>query len=171
MDDKALCLIAQFDEETDNKLSGCYNILSQHGFDGQQTKNIPYHFTLGSYGLDYEKQILTQMEEICFNTNIIDIYFSHIGLFGLKVLFIEPNINFELLSLQKSFFPNCGNGSHPWTAHATLLMDEPDMILKAIPVVVECFEPFHAKIESISLYEFFPARFIKECKLKIGVKI
>lgn len=72
---------------------------------------------------------------------------------------------FELLKLQQSFFPDCGNGYHFWAAHATLLIDEPNMILKALPIVGENFKPFTARIESVALYEFFPARFINECKL------
>ena len=165
MQEKALYLIAQFDKETQNILSGYYNILCKNGFIGNQTKDIPYHFTLGSHSIDCEKQLIDDVEKICSETACIDINLGHIGLFGLNVLFIEPNMNFELLKLQKYFFPDCGNGYHLWTAHATLLLDEPDIILKALPIVVKNFKPFKAQIESVSLYEFFPARFIKECRL------
>jgi len=67
---------------------------------------------------------------------------------------------------KQHFFPNCGNGYHPWTAHATLLLGEPETILKALPIVVENFKPFEAQIESVALYEFFPARLIMECRFK-----
>lgn len=49
MQDKKLYLIANFDSETQNILAGYYNILMQNGFIGNQTKNIPYHFTLGFF--------------------------------------------------------------------------------------------------------------------------
>ena len=166
MQEKALGLIAIFDKETQNILTGYYDILVQNGFIGEQTKNIPYHFTLGSRSIECENQLIGELDKICNETDCIDIKLDHIGLFGLKVLFIEPNMNFELLKLQQSFFSDCGNGYHPWTAHATLLMDEPDVILKALPIVAETFKPFKARIESIELYEFFPARLIKECKLR-----
>ena len=169
MQEKSLVLITQFDEETQNILVGYYDILRQNGFTGSQTKDIPYHFTLGShvYSIDCEKQLVDDLERICAETTRIDINLGYIGLFGLKVLFIAPNMNFELLKLQQSFFPDCGNGYHPWAAHATLLLDEPEMILKALPIVVENFKPFKAKIESVALYEFFPGhlRLIKEYRL------
>ena len=167
MQEKFLGLIAQFDKETQNIIAGYYDILCQNGFIGNQTKDIPYHFTLGSYSysIDCEKQLINDCERICSETGCIDIKLDHIGLFGLKVLFIEPNMNFELLKLQQSFFPDCGNGYHPWAAHATLLLDEPEIILKALPIVAENFKPFKARIESVALYEFFPKRLIKECRL------
>jgi len=165
MDSKALYLLAQFDAETERRLSSYYEFLQEHGFEGRQTKGIPYHFTLGSYGVEYEEQLIEQLHTTCLETASFDIRLGHIGLFGLNVLFIEPNMNFELLNLQRSFFNDCGKGDHLWTAHATLLIDEPDTILKALPMVAEKFEPFCAKIESIGLYEFFPARLIKECNL------
>ena len=109
--------------------------------------------------------MMDDLDRVCSETACIDIKMDHIGLFGLSCLFIEPNINFELLGLQKKFFDDCGNGIHPWTAHATLLIDAPEAILKAIPLVAKIFQPFEARIESIALYEFFPARLIKLCNL------
>jgi len=166
MQDKALSLIAVFDDETQNLLAGYYDILVTNGFTGNQTKNIPYHFTLGSRDIVCENQLIDEIDKICAETDCIEIKLDYIGLFGLKVLFIAPNMNFELLKLQNSFFAGCGAGYHPWTAHATLLLDEPEVILKALPIVAENFKPFKARTESIELYEFFPARFIKKCNFK-----
>jgi len=166
MHDKALYLLAQFDNETQNILAGYYDILRQNGFEGNQTKNIPYHFTLGRHGSDCEKQLISKLMEVCSETACIDINLGHIGLFGLKVLFIGPNMNFELLKLHHSFFPNEGNGCHAWSAHATLLMDEPETILKALPIIADNFKPIKARIESVGLYEFFPARLVQECRLR-----
>lgn len=165
MSDKNLYLLAKFDDETQNKLTGYYDILTKHGFIGNQTKNIPYHFTLGSCGVDCETELLIKLNEICLKTKCFDINFAYIGLFGLNVLFIAPNMNFELQELQNNFFSDCGHGYHSWSAHATLLIDEPQTILKALPIIANNFKPFKARIESLALYEFFPARFINEFKL------
>ena len=165
MQDKALYLLAKFDEETQSILAGYYAVLRQNGFTGNQTKNIPYHFTLGSRSIDCEEQTVNDLEKICSATHCFEINIAHIGLFGLNVLFISPNMNFELLKLQQSFFPDSGNGYHFWTAHATLLIDEPEVIQKALPVVAKEFKPMKARIESVALYEFFPTRFIRECSL------
>ena len=170
MTDKSLYLIAQFDKITQEILAGYYDALQLNGFIGNQTKNIPYHFTLGRKDIDCEKQLAYDLNRICENTDCIDIHLSHIGLFGLNVLFISPDMNFELLTLQQKFFPNCGNGAYKWTAHATLLIDEPEVILEAIPIVTKNFKPFKARIESIGLYEFFPIRFIKDFMLGVHNK-
>ena len=165
MKEKSLYLLAQFDKETQEILTASYDILQKNGFVGIQTKNIPYHFTLGKKHIACEKQLIEDLDKICENTVCIDIHLSHIGLFGLDVLFIAPDMNFELLTFQQKFFPHCGNGAYNWTAHASLLLDEPEKILKALPIVAKNFKPFKARIESIGLYEFFPMRFIKECSL------
>jgi len=165
MQDKSLYLIAEFDDNTQSILSGYYEVLQQNGFVGNQTKNIPYHFTLGNYKDEFEIELEDRLHKICSETDHFDINLSHIGLFGLDVLFIEPNMNFELLALQQKFFPDCGKGYYNWTAHATLLIDKPEVILKALPIVSDSFKPFKARIESVSLYEFFPKRFIQKCVL------
>lgn len=110
--------------------------------------------------------MIDKLVQVCAETDCFEIKLDHIGLFGLKVLFIEPNMNFELLKLQQCFFTDCGNGYHDWAAHATLLMDEPEIILKALPIIAKNFKPFKARIESIKLYEFFPAKLIKKRNLK-----
>jgi len=159
MQDKALYLLAEFDGETQKPLAEYFEVLSQNGFVGSQTKDIPYHFTLGSRGVEFENQMLDALEKICPETAAVDIHLDHIGLFGLNVLFAAPGMNCELLKLQQSFFPDCGDCS-AWAAHATLLIDEPEIILRALPLVAKNFKPMKARIESVALYEFFPARLI-----------
>ena len=165
MTDRCLYLLAQFDKTTQEILAEYYDILERNGFIGSQTKNIPYHITLGKKEVEYEKQIISDLSIICANTDHIDIHLSHVGLFDLSVLFIAPDMNFELLTLQQKLFPHCGHGTYHWTAHVTLLIDEPEVILEALPVVSANFKPFKARIESIGLYEFFPKRFIMDCSL------
>ena len=166
MQDKALYLLAQFDDEAQKTLEDYYDILVRNGFVGNQTKNIPYHFTLGSCEVDREEHLMDRLEEVCSNTECFDISLSYIGLFGQNVIFIAPSMNVELLNLRQSFFTNSSRGCHKWAAHATLLIDEPETVLKAVPIITEKFKPFKARIESIGFYEFFPKRFIKEYKLK-----
>jgi len=165
MESKHLYLLAQFDKETQKILSGYYDGLLQNGYMGNQTKNIPYHFTLGELEIDCENRIKDELELISSETACIEIHLSHIGLFGSKVLFIAPDMNIELLVLQQKIFPKIGNGAYNWTAHTTILLDDQDKILEALPIMTETFKPFFARIESIGLYEFFPMRFIKEYSL------
>ena len=166
MKDKRVYLLAQFDAATEQRLTGIYEELARAGYVGQQTPGVPYHFTMGSFPVEREAGVLERAREVCRRTNAFDINLSHIGLFGLRVLFIAPAMNGALLSLRNALVPEePATGCHEWVAHATLLMDEPDIIHGAIPVVARHFEPFQARVVSVGIYEFFPARFIEHCRL------
>ena len=106
MEDKRIYLVALLDEASNKKMATIYDELLQAGLVGEQTKNIPYHFTLGSFDLESEKEILENAQSICLKTKTFDISIHHIGLFGLKVLFLAPSINTELLTLYNDLVPN-----------------------------------------------------------------
>lgn len=160
MKDKFLCVIAQYDSETERKLKEMQKLLADNGFVGKQTPNLPNHITLGSFDISQEVLIKEKVKMVSEKFHKFDIKLSNIGLFGLDVLFIAPSVNHELLNLQQYFADGLG-----WTAHTTMLIDEHETILKAVPYVAENFKSFTGKIESISLYEFWPTRFILEKKL------
>lgn len=161
MENKRIYLLAQFDEGTNKTLADIYDKLVQAGLIGEQTKGMPYHFTLGSFDLECEAQILKRVQTVSANTKAFDIGLSHIGLFGLKVLFLTPSMSTQLLNLYKDLVPGAViDGCHNWVAHTTILLDTPDNIQTAIPIVAQSFTPFIAKIQSIGVYEFFPKKFI-----------
>lgn len=166
MDDERIYLLAQFDENTNKKLADIYIQLAQAGIIGEQTKGIPYHITLGSFDLEHETEVSERTQTVCRKTKAFDIALNYIGLFGLKVLFLAPSMNTELLKLYNDLVPSgTVNGSYHWVAHATILMDNPDHIQAAIPIVSKAFSPFIARIESIGVYKFFPKKFIAEYRL------
>ena len=164
MDNKFLCLMSQFDTETERKLKEIQNLLKEVGFTGEQTPNLPNHITLGTFKTDNEIELIDKLKTVCNNTYRIPISFNNIGLFGLKVLFISSSASHELLDLQQEFDSNYLH-SFNWVPHVTMLIDNPENIQKAIPIVADKFSAFTGYIESISLYEFFPTRFILEEKL------
>lgn len=166
MEEKRIYLIAQFDENTNQRLTAIYDKLLEEGLKGEQTLGIPYHFTLGSFPLDHRDKVLKDTKELCMKTKAFDISLSHIGLFGQRVLFIAPSMNLELLTLYNNAIPGESiNGCHNWVAHATVLIDTPDNIAKAIPIVAKLFSPICAKVKSIGIYEFFPKKFLAEYSL------
>jgi 2'-5' RNA ligase len=125
---------------------------------------LPNHITLGSFELSQEEKLKERIKMVCKNFKGFDIKLNSIGLFGLDVLFIAPAVNHELLNLQQCFNNDYAVGLD-WTAHTTMLIDDRETILKALPYVAGSFKSFTARIESISLYEFWPTRFILEEKL------
>ena len=166
MEDKRIYLLAQFDETTNQTLASIYDRLLQAGLNGEQTKAIPYHFTLGSFDLDCAPQILERVKAVCATTKAFDIGLTHIGLFGLRVLFLAPSVNTQLLNLYENFVPGEEiDDCHNWAPHATIIIDDPNNIQAAIPIVAQSFSSFIAKISSIGVYEFFPKKFIAQYDL------
>ena len=164
MDDRFLYVMAQFDEDTERKLKELQNSIFSQGIVGTQTPNFPAHITLGTYEIDKEQEVKEKVIEISKKTCEMPVSFDSIGLFGMKVLFISPSVTYELLDLRKEFDINCSD-SFNWVPHVTMLSDEAENIQKAIPILANKFTHFSGYIESISLYEFYPSRFIIEEKL------
>jgi 2'-5' RNA ligase len=166
VEEKRIYLLAQFDQASNKKLALIYDRLVAVGLVGEQTKGIPYHITLGSFGLADQRQVIERAREVCFKTRGFKVNLSHIALFGLRVLFIAPAMNTQLLQLYNDLAPGeTTSGYHHWVAHATLLIDHPDNIQRAIPIVAENFAPFEATIESVGVLEFPPAEVIAEFEL------
>jgi len=165
MQDKFLYVMAQLDPETCGKMRKMDRILNELGLEVKKPPKVPYHITLGAFELHQEPDLQRRVAEVCSRIPRFPLTYNHIGLFGLNVLFFGPDVNQELLALQQPF-ADVRLSLHEWTAHTTLMMDEPEVILKALPVVAEHFKGFHAAVESVSLYEFWPSRLICQCPLK-----
>lgn len=167
MADKALYVLAGFDDRTENILSGMQEKLYKQGFSGIQTKNIPMHFTLGSYNTDQEEALKERLLKIADTQRAFDVSFNHVGLFRLPendVLFIKPEASREMLDLKDSF--NDDLDTFNWSAHTTLLIDRADVIREALPAVLDEFSPFEGKAAFLHLYEFWPSRHILSVQLK-----
>ena len=156
MENKFLCLMAGYDDDTEKHLAGIQKKLYAAGFTGQHTKDIPQHITLQTYPCGQEAEVADMVRRIAAETDTFDVCFSHIGIFtGGKVLFIAPDKDTDLIALKEKFGP-----SFDWTPHATMLIDEPENIQKALPMVVGEFSSFWGKVKRLHLYEFWPTRHI-----------
>ena len=60
MDGKRVYLVAHFDEGTNQRLADLYGKLVSAGLSGEQTRGIPYHFTLGSFDTASEAHVLAR---------------------------------------------------------------------------------------------------------------
>lgn len=162
MEDKALYILAGYDDKTEEHLAGIQNKLYEQGFVGVHTKNLPQHITMGSFPVEKEEELKEQLKELSRNASPIDVTFNHVGIFqGGKVLFIAPDPSKEMLDLKENF-----GSSYDWTAHTTMLIDETDVLCKALPIVLDNFSSFAGKISYLHLYEFFPSRHILTVKLE-----
>lgn len=148
--------MAGYDDHTEHYLAGIQKKLYAVGLTGQHTKNIPQHITLQTYPTEQEGEVVQRLQKIAAETECFDVCFSHIGIFtGGKVLFIAPDKDTDLIALKERFGP-----SFDWTPHTTMLIDEPENIQKALPLVMQAFASFNGKVTSLHLYEFWPTRHI-----------
>jgi 2'-5' RNA ligase len=156
MENKFLCLMAGYDDDTENYLAGIQKKLYAAGLTGQHTKDIPQHITLQTYPSEQEAEVVQMVKKIAAETEPFKVCFAHIGIFtGGKVLFIAPDKDTDLIALKEKFGP-----SFDWVPHTTMLIDEPENIQQALPLVVQAFASFHGKVTSLHLYEFWPTRHI-----------
>ena len=163
--EKKLFILAELDEETQTQIKELEKIILENGLTGQQTKDIPYHITINSFSSAYENELKNMLEDIKTRTRKFSVSFSSLGLFGLNVLFLNPDANINLADL---FNYTKGKNLHEddfLPAHTTLLIDEPENILQILPKISEKFQRINGIIKYISLYEFFPVRFIKRVEL------
>ena len=162
MADKAIYILAGYDCDTEQYLSSLQNVLYEAGFSGQQTKNIPQHITLDAFPVELEQELTARLQVLAKDTRAFSVAFSHIGIFsGSRVLFVAPDTNRELLELKEKFGPSEG-----WTPHTTMLIDNPEIILQAAPILLERFSPFSGKVTALHLYEFWPTRHILSVELR-----
>lgn len=165
MAEQMLVLMADLDREAQTRLSGWYEALRQAGFTGVQTAGLPYHISLATFPTEQEERAVAITRRASAEFSPVPVHLSHIGLFaGGKVLFAAPERTRALDQLQeacKSDVP----GQYPWTPHATILIDEPEIVQAALPVLIESFEPFVAKITGLHLCAFWPTREIMTCEL------
>ena len=162
---KKLYILAELDEETQTQIRRIEKIILENGLTGQQTKDIPYHITINSFSSNNENELINMIEDIKTKTRKFSVSFSSLGLFGLKVLFLNPDVNINLADLFNYTKRKNLHKDDFLSAHATLLIDEPENIIKILPKISENFQRISGTIKYISLYEFFPKRFIKRVEL------
>jgi len=167
MAEQFLTLMADFDNESQKKMEGWYELLKQSGFKGTQTPNLPYHISLAYFSVEKEKEVTAEMHKLAQQFAPIPVHISHLGLFsGGKVLFGAPDMNPSgLLSLREAIQTDPMD-HYPWTPHATILIDEPETVQRALPVLMKSFSPFLGTITQLHLCAFWPTREIASVMLK-----
>ena len=156
--DKFLCVLGIFDEATQRVLGEYQRAVLDLGFTGRQTMDIPFHVTLGTFGLERRQELEEKL--LALKTKPVEAFFNHMGLFeGQQVLFLSPDVTPELLALKEAFSQEKG-----WTAHATMLIDSRENVLAGLEILGKRYRRFSGRIERAALYEFFPSQ-------KLGEKI
>lgn len=156
MDKKILCVMAGYDDDTEQRLAAMQNKLYEKGFVGTHTKNLPQHITLGTFSTEKETELIDIVTRVSQEIKPFDITFNHVGIFnGSNILFVAPDSNSSLFKLKENF-----GESYNWTPHTTMLIDKPGNIYAALPFLAESFKSFQGSVQNIHLYEFWPSRHI-----------
>ena len=164
MAEEFLTLMADLDDDAQARMSAWDHALKEAGFTGQQTPGLPFHISLSTFPLEKEQEAIEITRKAGAEFSPIPVHISHMGMFaGGRVLFCGPERNPELDALHAACekYPQ----KYPWTPHATLLIDEPDTVCAALPVLVKHFSPFTAKIVRLHLCAFWPTREILSAQL------
>lgn len=159
MAEQFLTLMADLDEESQHLMSGWYDKLKDAGFDGVQTHGLPFHISIASYKVEKEQEAIELVKKVAEDFKKINVYISHIGVFpGGKVLFGAPDMSDELMSLHKASLMKDSIEEFVWTPHSTMIIDEPHVVARALPIFAESFHPFYGKIVRLHLCAFWPTR-------------
>lgn len=166
MAEQFLTLMADLDEESQVLMGQWYGKLQEAGFVGVQTPGLPFHISMGTFALDKEAEVVEEMKRLAEEYAPLPVNISHIGLFsGGRVLFGGPDMSWPaLLALRESITVETRE-SFPWTPHATIIIDEPEVICRALPELVKVFKPFVGHVIRLHLCAFWPTREIAAVEL------
>ena len=168
MAEQFLTLMADLDDASQEIMSGWYSKLKEAGFTGTQTPGLPYHISLATFPLEKEQEVVALMKTVAAGYAPVPVHISHVGMFtGGKVLFGAPDMSPELTALHEA----CAKETiqtYPWTPHATILIDEPETVCAALPMLMKSFYPFVGKISRLHLCAFWPTREIAAVELVVN---
>jgi len=167
MAEQFITLMADLDDQSQEIMAGWYAKLVAAGFKGTQTPGLPYHITLASFALEKENEVKAEMKRLAGDFAQIPVRISHMEMFpNGQVLFGAPDPDSpELFALREAVRTETVD-QFSWTPHATILIDEPEIIQKARPILQDCFHPFAGMITKLHLCAFWPTREIATLELK-----
>lgn len=167
MEEKRLYLLALPDEETDRSLTAIHAALRGAGICANSETDFPFHLTLADFAISQEAEALQRAQEVCSRTPAFELQLTHLGLFGLKVLFIAPAPTLELLALHRALTPDTpAADAHSWVPHITMMLDMPEeAVLEAVKVVTDTFTPRTAHFSRVAAYEFSPEKRVETLEL------
>lgn len=165
MAESFLTLMADYCEEDQRRISVWYDALQNVGFTGTQTPGLNHHISLATFPLEQEAEAIETAKRVASQFAPVYADLRHVGVFpGGKVLFAAPDMSPELTALQRACTDGPLNG-YPWTPHTTMLIDEPESIGAALPVLMRHFVPLRARIDRLHLCAFWPTREILTVEL------
>ena len=132
-----------------------------------EADTLPYHFTLCAWNIENEENVIKQFSTLSFRN--FKILVDGISIMNGKensyVLYFNIKANNELESLQKRIYnilPSEKYNPNKFQFHITITIDKDyEKIIRIKNKLEEIFIPFDLEINSIGLFEIYPANLIK----------
>jgi len=131
---------------------------------------LPYHFTLSAWNISQENFILQELSNINFNSFKVNVDSIEImnGKENSYVLYFNVKVNNELKLLQERIYnilPSEKYNPNKFQFHITITIEKDyEKIIRIKNKLEEIFFPFDLEINSIGLFEIYPATLIKTMK-------
>lgn len=135
--------------------------------DRYRVDTLPYHFTISAWGIDDKNYIIERLSNIEFNKFKILVNGIEImtGRENSYVLYFDLKVADELKILHQKIFdilPNKKYNPQTFKFHITITADKDyDKVMKIKNELEAVFVPFELEVDSIGLYEIYPANLVK----------
>jgi len=173
-----ITLISNFDKDSIIRIEGilcvikniqlCKVPFGKNVINRKEADTLPYHFTFSVWDIALEKGILASLDKIKFESfqiKVKDIKIMN-GKEDSYVLYFEVESNEYLRKLQKEIYeikPVSKYNPETFKFHITIHIDKDyDKIKSMQEKLKENFESFNLVVESLGLYEIYPAKLIKK---------
>ena len=166
MAEQFLTLMADYCAEDQARISVWYDALQRSGFTGNQTPGLNHHISLATFPVDQEAETIALTRRVAAEYGPVQVDIRHVGVMpGGKVLFAAPDMSPALTALQRACAGDRPLNGYPWLPHTTMLIDTPETIGAALPVLMQYFVPLRARIDHLHLCAFWPTREILTVEL------
>lgn len=128
---------------------------------------LPYHFTISAWDINVEDFIIQKLSNINFNKFKVNVDSIKImdGKENSYVLYFDIKTSNELKLLQEKIYnvyPNEKYNPNKFQFHITITIDKDyEKIINIKEKLEKIFIPFDLEINSIGLFEIYPAKLIK----------
>lgn len=174
-----ITLISLFDNENLNKIDNIVNKLEYSLCKvpfGKKVDNrfiadtLPHHFTLSAWDIENEDFIINKLSKIQFNK--FNVLIDGIKIMNGKensfVLYFNVVVNENLKSLQEKIYnilPSLKYNTNSFQFHITITIDKDyDKIVAIKNDLEKNFIPFELEVDTIGLFEIWPAKLVKQFK-------
>ena len=169
MAESFLTLMADYDTASQFRMDEWYSAIQRAGFVGTQTPGLNHHISLATFPLEMEEEAISLTRRVAAEFAPVCVDVRHVGVMpGGGCLFAAPDLTPKLAALQWACAGNRPLNGHSFLPHTTMLIDTPERIGEALPVLMAAFTPICAKITHLHLCAFWPTREILTIKLTGG---